>query len=180
MAITAPSLKQISAIGGFDYSSKASQPMKTFCDAVQAEALTATSYQIANAREYSSTMIPGGALSVAGSTVASYSFSADAAATVVGAKIVFTGTPDVQPAASPNDLVLTVYKNGATVVATKTYAVNVPAAGTWAALTLSGTAANKQLAAGDTLTCEVKMNGLCQLGNGSGVNFQVAMVPKAT
>lgn len=182
MAITAPSLKQISAIGGFDYSSKASQPMKTFCDAVQAEALTASSYQIANNREYVQSVFASASLATAGTTVLSYTFSAQAAATVTAAQFTFSGTPSVAPAAAPNDCVLTVYKNGATVVATTTL-VATSAAGTWVAMTLSGTLANKQLAAGDTLTCEVKMNNLCKLGatpGGSGVNFQITMVPKAT
>lgn len=179
MAITAPSLKQIAAIGGFDYSSKASQPMKDFCDGVASQALTASSYQIANNRIYDSGTLAGASLTAA-STYNSYFFVADAACTVTSAKIVFSGTPSVQPAASPNDCVFTVFKNGATVVGTKTYTGNVAAAGTWVALTLSGTPANLNLAAGDTLTFAVTQNGTCRIGTGSGVTAMVAMVPKAT
>jgi hypothetical protein len=178
MAITAPSLKQISAIGGFSYTTKAAQPLKDFCDGVQTDAITATSYQIANARQYAQSTFAGAALTGA-ATYTNYPFVADAAATVVSAKVVFTGTPSTQPTVG-NDVVLTVYKNGATVVATKTYSGNVDAAGTWVALTLSGTAANKQLAAGDTLTCVVVQSGTARLGTASGVNFLVAMAPKAT
>jgi hypothetical protein len=179
MAITAPSLRQISAIGGFSYTTKAAQPLKDFCDNVQTDAITATSYQIANARQYAPSTFASASLNAA-ATYTNYPFVANAAATVVSAKVVFTGTPSVQPGVAPNDLVLTVYKNGATVVATKTYTAAVDAAGTWVALTLSGTAANLNLAANDTLTYEVKQNGTTRVGTASGINFLVAMVPKAT
>lgn len=178
MAITAPSLKQISAIGGFDYSSKAAKPMKDFCDAVQAEAVTTTSYQIANARQYAQSTFASAALTAA-TTYTNYSFVADAAATVVSAKIVFTGVPSTQPTVG-NSVDLTVFKNGATQVATKSYTGNADAAGTWVSLTLSGTAADKQLAAGDRLTFVIVQSGTARLGTGSGVNFLVAMTPKAT
>lgn len=178
MAIVAPSLRQISAVGGFDYTSKAAQPLKDFCDSVQTDAITATSYQIANARQYVHSAFAGQALTAA-TTYTNYALVADAAATVVSAKIVFTGVPSTQPTVG-NAVDLTVYKNGATVVASKSYTVNVDAAGTWVALTLSGTAANLNLAAGDTLSCVVVQNGTARLGTASGVNFLVAMVPKAT
>jgi hypothetical protein len=141
-------------------------------------AITATSYQIANARQYAPSTFAAAGLTAA-TTYTNYPFVADAAATVVSAKIVFTGTPSTQPTVG-NDVVLTVFKNGATVVATKTYSGNVDAAGTWVALTLSGTLANKQLAAGDTLSCVVVQNGTARIGTASGVNFLVAMTPKAT
>ena len=178
MAIVAPSLRQISAIGGFDYTSKAAQPMKDFCDGVASQALTASSYQIANARQYAQSTFASAALTAA-TTYTNYSFVADAAATVVSAKIVFTGVPSTQPTVG-NAVDLTVFKNGSTVVAAKSYTVNVDAAGTWVALTLSGTAANLQLAAGDRLTFVVVQSGTARLGTGSGVNFLVAMTPKAT
>jgi len=178
MAITAPSLKQISAIGGFSYTTKAAQPLKDFCDNVQTDAITASSYQIANARQYAQSTFAAAALTAA-TTYTNYSFIADSAATVVSAKIVFTGVPSTQPTVG-NAVDLTVFKNGSTVVATKSYTGNADAAGTWVALTLSGTAADKQLAAGDRLTFVIVQNGTARLGTGSGVNFLVAMTPKAT
>lgn len=130
-----------------------------------------------HARQYTGATVAGAALT-GGGTYTAYFHRADAAETVTAAHIVCTGTPSTQPAASPNDLVINV-KKGATVVATKTYATNMPAAGTWDALTLSGTPADLDLASGDSLTLEIVQNGTARLGPLSGLNLQIAAISKA-
>lgn len=171
MAITAPSLKQISAIGGFDYTSKASVPMKTFVDAVAAASVVSD-----NVRTYITDTVPS-ALLGAGADKTDYPAVIDAAATVTAVKVILDGTPTVQPGLAPNDLVLSL-KKGATVIATRTYTAALPAAGTASALTLSGTPANLDLAAGDVLAFEVVQNGTCHIAP-SSLQLVVAMVPKA-
>lgn len=171
MPITAPSLKQISAIGGFDYTSKAAVPMKTFVDAVSAQSVA-----VDNVRTYITDTVPA-ALLGAGADKTDYPAVIDAAATVTAVKVILDGVPGQQPAANPNDLVLTL-KKGATVIATRTYTAAMPAAGVASALTLSGTPANLDLAAGDVLAFEVTQNGACALSPAS-LQLVVAMVPKA-
>lgn len=167
MPLTAPNLKQISAIGGFDYTTKAAVPLQSFLG------------KVANSTMYVSNQVAGPEMTPAGTDVTHYVFVADAPCTVTAAKIVQGGTPTVAPAAAPNDLKVEV-KNGATVVATKTYnnVTLLPAAGTFSALTLSGTAANLDLAAGDVLSLVVTQNGLCEL-NPSSLTLVVSMIPKA-
>jgi len=174
MPITAPSLKQISAIGGFDYTSKAAVPMKTFVDAVSAQSTV-----LDNGRIYVSNNVAASFLTPADADKTNYPLVAGAAATVVGASIILDGTPTAAPGASPNDCVIAV-KKGATVIATKTYnnTTALPAAGVASALTLSATPANLDLAAGDVVSVSVTQNGTCHISP-SSVQFVIAMIPKA-
>lgn len=131
---------------------------------------------VANARAYLASSFAGVALNSA-ATFTNYMHVADVAETVTMCKVVCTGTPSTQPTAG-NAVTVSV-KKGATVVATKVYEVNMPAAGTWDALDLSSTPANLDLAAGDALTFEVIQAGTARLGTASGIVLQVATKPAA-
>lgn len=89
---------------------------------------------------------------------------APVASTVTRVSLVLSAAPSVAPSTG-NTVVISVLKNGSTTVATKTYnsTVALPGANTEGTLTLSGTAADLALAAGDSLSCQIVVNGTARL-----------------
>lgn len=127
-----------------------------------------------NSRSYLTAQVPPSMLG-AGADVSVALGRVGAPSTVTGVHWLIEGAPTVEPAANPDDLVVSL-KNGAVTVATKTY-VGALTPGAFDALTLSAVAGELDLADGDKLTLEFTQNGACQLAK--QVLFQATMIPKA-
>jgi len=127
-----------------------------------------------NTRSYLTAQVPPSMLG-AGADVSVALGRAGAPSTVTGVHWLIEAAPTVEPAAAPDDLVVSL-KNGTVTVATKTY-VGALTPGAFDALTLSGVAGELDLVDGDKLTLELTQNGVCQLAK--QVLFQATMVPKA-
>ena len=139
-----------------------------------ATVVTSLDTALAALRTQYSNVTAAAALNVAGATVTNIAAVPAVPVTITGARVVVAADPAVAPGASPNDLVFKVLKNGSTLVASKTFnnVTALPTAGTSFALTLSSTAADLALAAGDTLSCQIVMNGTTKLN--AAVTFTVA------
>lgn len=174
MPLTAPTLKQLVKMTGFAYASKASQALKTWLD-LATTTIGTTTARADNGRQSVVKELVATIQTAGATNTGNFVWRAPTAGTITGAYIMPSATPDVAPAASPNNCVMLIAKVGGSTIATKTYnnVTTLPTAGAYDSLGALD-ATQKVLAAGDLVSFSCAANGNTDL---KGTVFQFDFQP---